>query len=180
MDFTSDWFSRHIPVWSHFFSPLKGQPIRVLEVGSYEGRSSVWLLANILTHPESQLSCVDVWESKAVRQRFRANMAATGRAGQVIAYVGESAIALKTVPGPFDVIYIDGNHEARAVLTDAALCWSLLKPGGVLIFDDYGWNGDVEFPPRHAIDAFLQLWMTQIEVLHKGYQVVVRRRVESA
>ena len=179
MQFTADWFSRHLPVWSRFVSPLAGLPLRTLEVGSYEGRSAVWMLENVLTHPESQLTCLDRWGDPQVQQRFRSNIAETGRGGQVVECMGDSEVALRTVAGPFDLIYIDGSHEARDVLTDAALCWSLLQPGGLLLFDDYGWDGAVEFPPRHAIDVFLQLWMTQIEVMHKGYQVIVRRRVST-
>ena len=177
MEFTADWFSRHTPVWSRLLGPLTGQPLQALEVGSYEGRSAVWLLQNILTHSESQLTCVDMWDSAEVQRRFRSNIAETGRGEQVIECVGESQVALRSVQGTFDLIYIDGSHEARDILVDAALCWSLLKPGGLLLFDDYGWDGPVEFPPRHAIDVFLQLWMTQIEVWHKGYQVIVRRRM---
>jgi len=177
MDYTSDWFSHYIPVWARFVGPLAGRPLQALEVGSYEGRSAVWLLENLLTHPDSRLNCVDLWECAEVQKRFRSNIAETGRSSQVIESVGDSATALRSIPGAFDLIYIDGSHEARFVLTDAALCWTMLKPGGILIFDDYGWSGPVEFTPRYAIDTFLQLWMTQIEVLHKGYQVIVRRRV---
>ena len=36
-----------------------------------------------------------------------------------------------------DLIYIDGSHLAKDVLSDAILSWKLLKPSGVMIFDDY-------------------------------------------
>ena len=36
----------------------------------------------------------------------------------------------------YDIIYIDGSHEARDVLEDAVLAYRLLKIGGLLIFDD--------------------------------------------
>ncbi len=60
MKFTADWFSSHIPHWERLLRPLAGQPIQALEIGSYEGRSAVWLLQEILTHPESRLTCVDI------------------------------------------------------------------------------------------------------------------------
>ena len=37
----------------------------------------------------------------------------------------------------FDLIYIDASHYAPDVLSDAVLAFKLLKPGGILIFDDY-------------------------------------------
>lgn len=177
MKFTADWFSSHIPNWERLLRPLAGQPIQALEIGSYEGRSAVWLLQEILTHPESRLTCVDIWDQEAVQSRFRANVQETGRGQQVIECQGDSVRALRPLTGPFDFIYIDGSHEARDVLTDIAYAWPMLREGGLLALDDYKWVGDVEFPPQSAIDPFLQLWMTQIKVLHKGRQVIVRRRV---
>jgi predicted O-methyltransferase YrrM len=38
---------------------------------------------------------------------------------------------------PFDLIHIDGNHNADGVLHDAILAWYSLEPGGRIIFDDY-------------------------------------------
>ena len=66
MKFTADGFSSHIPNWERWLRPLAGQPTQVLEIGSYEGRSAVWLLQEILTHPESRLTCVDIWDQEAV------------------------------------------------------------------------------------------------------------------
>ena len=177
MEFTADWFSSHIPNWERLLRPWAGQPIQALEVGSYEGRSAVWLLQEILTHPEARLTCVDRWEWSDIQRRFRANIQETGRSQQVIECVGNSAQALRSLTGPYDFIYVDGSHEARDIVTDIALAWPMLRVGGLLALDDYNWNGDVDFPPRFAIDMFLQLWMTQMEVVHKRWQVFVKRRV---
>lgn len=50
--FTSDYVSEHIPRWRDLFEEYRGQPdVRMLEIGSYEGRSAVWFLENVLTHP---------------------------------------------------------------------------------------------------------------------------------
>ena len=38
------------------------------------------------------------------------------------------------------LIYIDACHDSQYVMTDAMLSWKVLKVGGYLIFDDYGWN----------------------------------------
>jgi len=57
----------------------------------------------------------------------------------------------------FDCIYIDADHRAAGVLEDAVLSWRLLKGGGIMILDDYGWNL-YENPfkcPKRGIDAFL-------------------------
>jgi len=43
----------------------------------------------------------------------------------------------------FDFIYIDGDHSTKAVLEDFTLSFPLLKPNGIMVFDDYNWT------PRH-------------------------------
>ena len=46
-EFSSDSFSGSIPVWQRIFAELA--PCRkILEIGSYEGRSAVWLIENVL------------------------------------------------------------------------------------------------------------------------------------
>jgi hypothetical protein len=52
-----------------------------------------------------------------------------------------------------DVIHIDGGHEYASVKSDLNAWWSLIRPGGLLIGDDYyesgGWAG-----VKQAIDEF--------------------------
>jgi predicted O-methyltransferase YrrM len=40
---------------------------------------------------------------------------------------------------PFDLIYVDGSHQASDVLTDSIITFQLLRVGGVMTFDDYVW-----------------------------------------
>jgi hypothetical protein len=63
------------------------------------------------------------------------------------------------------------------VLADAVLAWPLLKPGGLVCFDDYGWWLDPapERSPKLAVDAFLAVMRGRCEVLKKDYQVWVRK-----
>jgi hypothetical protein len=42
--YTQDWFASNIPVLERLLGPLKGQPIHALEIGVFEGRSTVWFL----------------------------------------------------------------------------------------------------------------------------------------
>jgi len=46
--FTVDWFSRHLPVWNEVLMPLRGRPLRALEIGCFEGAATTWLLDNVL------------------------------------------------------------------------------------------------------------------------------------
>lgn len=183
--FTQDWFSCNIPTWQQILTPLVAQPVHALEIGVFEGRSTVWLLDHILTHPEATLTWIDTFAGGAdlsgldltsLESRFRANVARFG--SKTTGFVGRSADALRQLTGKsFDLVYIDGSHEAPDVLSDAVLAWPLLRSGGFMGFDDYEW---CRFPepercPRLAIDAFLSVMRGRLEEVHRGYQVWIRK-----
>ena len=56
----------------------------------------------------------------------------------------------------FDWIYIDGDHTYEGVLADAQAWFGKLKPGGVMVFDDYSYTGNSgEWAVKRATDDFL-------------------------
>jgi predicted O-methyltransferase YrrM len=82
------------------------------------------------------------------------------------------------IPETADYVYIDGSHLAIDVLSDAVLSWSLLKDGGILVFDDYGWGDhttDEKQKPKLAIDAFLSAYREHYQVLEAGWQVYMKK-----
>jgi hypothetical protein len=184
-EFTTDWFNYNVPVWEQALAPFKGQPnVSYLEVGTYEGRSILWAIENILTHPSSRLTAIDIFDGP-YKERYFANLARSGGQDRVTSIANYSQLALRELPlESFDIIYIDGSHAKQDVLEDAVLSWRLLKKNGILIFDDYRWagcfvEGTCDAPtdvPKPAIDAFLQCFDRQLEVIHNSYQVVARKR----
>ena len=151
----------------------------------FEGRSTVWLLDHVLSHPDATLKWVDTFaggsdhvgtDPTGLEGRVRANTARFG--GKVRGTVGRSADVLRGMTGErFDLVYIDGSHEAADVLADAVLAWPLLKPAGLLGFDDYTWRGfpEPERCPALGIDAFLSAMRGQFREVHRGYQVWVQK-----
>jgi hypothetical protein len=140
------------------------------------------VLDNVLTHPSSRLTGIDI----ELPTKLLANVKASGQADRIELIEGPSQTELRRLPlRSFDLIYIDGSHTADDVLSDAVLAWGTLKHDGVLIFDDYNWDGvpltgGARLPhallPRLAIDAFLEAFRYELEVLLKQYQVIVRKR----
>lgn len=196
--FENDWFSQNIAIWKEKLGGFMGKPnIHALEVGSFEGRSAVWMLENMLTGSGSHLTCVDLFEFDPefreirdrmklpisndidIEERFDANIEASGAGSKVTKLKGVSGEMLRTLPlNSFDIIYIDGSHTTRNVLTDAVLCWDLLKMNGILIFDDYRWNPFPEDPlkgPQKAIDAFMECFDGEYVIVLMDYQVMLRK-----
>lgn len=186
-DFTNEWFNSNIPLWEQFLSPLNGNEIHALEIGSFEGRSAVWLLENVLTHPKSTITCVDSYKEydemeqykydwEAVKNRFVNNTLEWK--DKVILKVEESTNFLKNCEAKFDLIYIDGNHYSFQVLIDVVLAHLLLKRRGLIIFDDYLYGGLGVSPlvPKGAIDAFMTCFFQFYEPISMGYQIILRKK----
>lgn len=192
--FTNNWFlSTAKPTWDVIVPRLR--PQRALEVGSYEGASACYLIEQVGAYQDLEIVCVDTWDGGVGRkdrgidysqmgqvfQRFQANTQlainkAKHRIDLSIAQ-GLSDIELpRLIAGGkseyFDLIYIDGSHQAPDVLSDAVQGFKLLKIEGVMIFDDYLWQerltGGVDLVrcPKPAIDAFVNIFCRKVRVLN--------------
>jgi hypothetical protein len=67
------------------------------------------------------------------------------------------------------------------VAADSVGVWSLIEPGGVIIWDDYKWgvvhgNLPLDQRPQSAIDAFLS--KQSYRLLAKGYQLIIEKRAQ--
>lgn len=178
--FTTDWFTKHITNWECLLKGFVGYPgLNVLEVGSFEGMSTCYLLDHILTSETASITCIDIFETifgNKYEHRFDFNISQTGAQNKVHKMVGQSKEILRTLSlESYDLIYIDGSHIATDVLQDAVLCWDLLKVGGILIFDDYKYETPIE-KPSDAIDPFLAIFSSCMEILEKGWQVFLRKK----
>lgn len=173
--FTDNWFTWHIPVWKKYLAPYAHKAaLHVLEIGSYQGMSTCWLLDNILTHDSAKLVCVDpFWPPYG--QRFIDNIYSTGAPSKVVKIANNSQDSLFVLkPNAYDLIYIDGDHDDDIVLQDAVSAWNLVKVGGLMIFDDYG-QPTAEQNTKIGTDRFLSLFNSSVEIVHKGYQVFCKK-----
>ncbi len=179
--YTQDWFSYHEAHWLRHFGHLAGRPgLQAAEVGSYEGRSACWIVQHLLTGKDSRLICVEPFQEYADQERnFDHNIRVAGCADKIVKLRGRSQQVLPFLAEEsFDFVYIDGSHMILDVLQDAAMCWRLVRPGGILVFDD---NEHTLFPDSFgmsagpAISAFLSLLSGEYELLFEDWQVALRK-----
>lgn len=173
--FTQDWFTHNIPIWKRHLQEFTGiADFQVVEIGSFQGMSACWLLDNILTHPTAKITCIDLY----FQEHFKGNIVKTGAADRVIELEGYSQDLLVDLNSEYyDVAYIDGCHKPTSALQDAILSWRLVKVGGLMIFDDYEFTfpDSPEQDTKIGIDVFLEMFGSQLEVVHKGYQLIVKK-----
>jgi hypothetical protein len=197
-NYSVDWFSHNIPMWDQVFDNynIKGKSgLRFLEIGCFEGRATNYMLDNILTADDSTIDVVDTfggslneggmqiigtdpnYQFTELHNKFLHNIQKNKH--KVNAYKGNSSKVLREMSLQrqeyYDFVYIDGSHTAYAVLEDAVLVHPMIKPGGILIFDDYLWkDGGNPHPtnsPELAVNCFYTVFELQYEVVFQGYQV---------
>lgn len=190
-EFTKDWFGWAPPVWEKIVPHLPARR-NFLEIGSFEGRSAVWIVEHMM-EDGGEIYCIDTWEGgeehtpedmEGTELRFHNNITAVREAFPERKVSKLKGLSTQWVPSliceklEFDFIYIDGSHLAKDVLTDACMAWPLLKKGGFMVFDDYAWK-PVGFTllqrPKLAVDAFVNMFEDELHIAHSGYQLIVRK-----
>jgi predicted O-methyltransferase YrrM len=181
MNFTEDWFTHNIPNFEKCMATIGTQRENFLEIGSYEGRSTCWLLQNGLDK-SGIIACIDSYSNMSdVEQRFWENIKEViGSTQSVHAFKEKSYQALGEMiklkdpySYTFDFIYIDGDHNPATTLTDACMAWGLLRSGGVMIFDDYLYP---HAPTKIGIDAFLTGFAGHYDIIVNNYQLAVQKK----
>lgn len=129
----------------------------MLEIGSYCGRSTIWLghaarcrdsvvfaldhHRGSEEHQPGQLfhdaALTDLSGRVDTLREFRHNMTTAQLDGYVIALVGTSAMVSKWLPqGNFSLVFIDGGHSLDTALQDWRAFGTRVCPGGLLAIHD--------------------------------------------
>jgi len=153
--FTVDWFSDNIPHWLETFEFVGknlSQPLNVLEIGCYEGKSTCWISDHMLKHLGSRLDAIDTFQGSIehegqdndrLKNMYMYNVSLTRNPEKINSYIGDSRVILPILlkeQRKYDVIYVDGGHMQENVIIDGLCAYHLLKDDGVIIFDDYEWT----------------------------------------
>lgn len=192
--FQHGWFDMIRSDWEELTLPLRGKKLRILEVGSFEGCSTTWILDNLMNHPESRMTTIDTfagsmehkdhpamnYELTTLESRFWSNISKCEHAKKLDMMKSNSddaLIALRQKGARFDFIYIDASHVAVDVLHDAVVCWRMLEVQGTMVFDDFTWKWYNEdcYNPRIAIISFLQCAAPEIQTKETQTQVWVTK-----
>ena len=121
-------------------------PRRVLEIGTYDGNTTLNIAANISS--DSKVVTIDLppegleeesFTGKKNPEKFHMRQYLdTEEADKVNQIYGDSAeLDFSQLGGPFDLIFIDGDHSRFYALNDTRKSLSVLNPGGVILWHDY-------------------------------------------
>ena len=186
---SNDWFTHNIPYWLSVIDEyqLRSKKLKVLEIGSWEGLSSYFILYSL---NKAHLTCVDTWEgadehkdgtfaTAEVLSRIEASFDGNLFPFQerLEKYKGSSFSFFSDNQNHcvYDFIYVDGSHYCDDLMIDAIKCFEMLKIGGIMIFDDYWWQHYTKAAdnPAAAINLFLKLKNGCYKIVRMYYQLVI-------
>lgn len=206
-EFTQNWFNSYdleklLPIGTE-------EEFHILEIGSFEGKSTIWFVENLLKNKNSTITCIDPWVSYDQKnnslnsygnnilkedliddsegyifsneyETFIKNITKTNRLTQINIMKGFSDVLLPNLilnKQKYNIIFIDGNHTAPYVMSDAVMSWKLLDINGIMIFDDYLWELDKPetLRPKIAIDSFIKNYSDYLQVCWSDYRKVIKK-----
>ena len=121
----------------------------VVEVGTGTGVSALWLLRGM--RPDGVLTSIDV---EGEHQRLaRQGLTEAGIAPNRVRLINGRALDVmsRLADGAYDLVLIDGEKSEYAAYYDEAL--RLLRPGGVVAFDNALWHDRVADPSQRDPDT---------------------------
>ena len=157
---TTDFFSINAYYWKKFLRTLP-ENFKYLEIGSLEGNSALFIINNFKV---KKVVCVDIWEDENFKEEQHKNFNNYKKninefSNIVETFKGTSDAFFLKQKDKYDVIYIDGSHEADQVYKDIKNSWKILNINGVLICDDYFYGNIYKNPdnvPSIAINKFVK------------------------
>lgn len=150
---------RYYRFYTHHACVLAGlvthlRPRRILEFGTFTGEMAVNLALN--AGPDCEIFTLDLPPGREdtrlpasandqgmIRRRDRGDKfhelpSGAGRITQLLADSAE--FDGQPYAGSFDFIYVDGAHSYEYCANDSRLAFQMLRPGGIIVWDDYNWS----------------------------------------
>lgn len=134
----------HTAAESALLCRLADKRRRVIEIGSYEGSSSVHLAAAL--SGDAELHLIDPFTNNALRpgqrgtgwatERVTKRAARRAQGAEVVVHPVTSAEVAEGWHGPVDLVFIDGDHSELGCLSDWKLWHDHLTAGGAVAFHD--------------------------------------------
>ena len=136
--------------WVMLCGPLEGrflklmvqisQATRIIEIGTFTGYSAL-SMAEALPD-DGRLTTLDIDPDAVAIAKSFWNRSKHGH--KIHSILGPALESLQSLPGPFDLAFIDADKGNYPKYYEAVL--SKLKPGGIILIDNVLWGGAVLAP----------------------------------
>ncbi len=159
----------------------------ILEIGCFEGLSSVFFADNLINHQSSTLICVDPFlaiennDHKHLllgdqEKNFDYNIKICNNSEKIVVKKITSDKFFEDNDMEYDLIYIDGSHECSQINRDMENSFKVLKKNGIMWMDDYG-GGELDKNGvgyiKHTMNLFCQRHEGEYKLIHANYQLAI-------
>jgi predicted O-methyltransferase YrrM len=157
---------------------------KILEIGCFEGLSSVFFADNFLDNINSSLTCVDPFLTinnndhnsyllNNEEMNFDFNLSVCKNSDKIIIHKITSDQFFENNNKTYNFIYIDGCHEPDFIKRDMENSFNILEKNGIMWMDDY--NGGDGIKIKNAMNIFLEKYIGQYELIHFDYQLAIKK-----
>ena len=160
------------------------QENRMLEIGCFEGLSSVFFADNFLNHPNARLTCVDPFLTistndhkqflqNSEEKTFDFNLSVCQNGNKITVHKLTSDEFFKINDKTYNFIYIDGCHETEFIMRDMENSFKCLEKNGIMWMDDYEGGNDRQIAA--TMNTFLRKHNGEYKIIHMGYQLAIEK-----
>jgi len=176
--------AQHTEVENEALARWSSQRRRVVEIGVAEGASALTLRQQMSS--EGTLYLIDPFHLSRVKwinSQRRAAGAAVGRSGNgTVVWIEKFSFdAARDWVGSIDFLFIDGDHDEKAVSQDWETWHGFVAPGGCVAFHDArefpsGWPVAADGPVRVVNSLFRENRIPGWEIVEEADSLVIVRR----
>lgn len=183
--YTQKWFL-HSELYSKLFNFLdKSKKNKILEIGCFEGLSSVFFADNFIDNQYSSLTCVDPFlttdynDHASLLQNneelnFDFNISNCKNSEKITVHKITSDKFFENNNQTYNFIYIDGSHDIEFIKRDMENSFNVLEKDGIMWMDDYEGGDGIQI--KNTMNNFLIKYNEQYDFIHAGYQLAIRKR----
>ena len=170
---------------NNLFSFLdKSKENKILEIGCFEGLSSVFFADNFIINPMSNLTCVDPFLTidnndhsnflqNNEEMNFDFNISICKNLNKIIIHKITSDAFFKNNNQTYNFIYIDGCHEPDFIKRDMENSFNILEKNGIMWMDDYLGGDGIQI--KNSMDTFLEKYRGRYRLIYSGYQLAIEK-----
>lgn len=176
-----DMFTGNLMSWNKIIP--KNKNIDYLEIGCFEGRSTVFIgeyeninkFVIVDTFGGSDEHKNREYDFKLVYDNFSSNIKKLKK--DIDVNICTSDMYFEKNTQEFDIIYIDGSHHYENVKKDFVNSYNRLRNNGILICDDFFWNyyDDYNLNPMKAILECYDLYKNNLKILFINQQIFFKK-----
>jgi predicted O-methyltransferase YrrM len=154
------------------------KPRRTFEIGTYRGATALAIAMN--SPGDVTVFTLDLpprrKEDGHVDDEIGSAYRGTPAGSRITQLYGDSTtLDFRPYERSMDLVLVDGNHDERFVTADSANALRILKPSGVIVWDDYLW--DRKYPECAGVTRSLDKLSEEYDIANiAGTRLAVYRR----